>query len=86
MHVSAVADRDAACDRIGCLPAALDFDATARDFTVGTNIALGLGGAAIAGGLTWFFVARSRGTERGALRPSAWLLPGGAGLTLGGTL
>ncbi len=86
MHISAVADRDAACDRIGCLPAALDSDATARDFTVGTNIALGLGAAAIAGGLTWFFVARSRGTERSALRPSAWLLPGGAGLTLGGTL
>ncbi len=86
MHVSAVADRDAACDRGGCLPAALDSDATARDFTVGTNIAIGLGGAAIAGGLTWFFVARTGGTESSALRPSAWLLPGGAGLTLGGTL
>jgi len=86
MRDSAIADRDAACDARGCDPSSIDSNETARSFTLGTNLAMGLGAAAIAGGLTWFFVARSGRGETRALRPSAWIHPGGAGLSLGGTL
>lgn len=86
MHDGAIADRDAACDPRGCAPSSIEFNETARSLTLGTNIALGLGAAAIAGGLTWFFVARSGRGETRALRPSAWMHPGGAGLSLEGAL
>jgi len=86
MRGSAIADRDAACDARGCDPSSIDSNETARSLTLGTNLAMGLGAAAIAGGLTWFFVARSGRGEARALRPSAWVHPGGAGLSLGGAL
>jgi hypothetical protein len=71
---------------IGCDPSSIDSNETARSFTLGTNLAMGLGAAAIAGGLTWFFVARSGRGEARALRPSAWVHPGSAGLSFGGAL
>jgi len=86
MRGSAIADRDAACDARGCDPSSIDSNETARSLTLGTNLAMGLGAAAIAGGLTWFFVARSGHGEARALRPAAWVHPGGAGLSLGGAL
>ena len=86
MHGDAVAERDGACDAGGCDLSAIDADARAHDMTLGTNVAIGIGSAAIAGGLTWFLIARSGTGEALVLRPSAWLLPGGAGLTLGGIL
>jgi serine/threonine-protein kinase len=86
MRGSAIADRDAACDARGCDPSSINSNETARGLTLGTNLAMGLGAAAIAGGLTWFFVARSGRGEARALRPTVWIHPGGAGLSLGGAL
>lgn len=86
MHGTAVAERDGACDASGCDPSAVDADARAHEMTLGTNVAIGIGSAAIAGGLTWFLIARSGTGETPGLRPSAWLLPESAGLTLGGIL
>lgn len=86
MRSDAITDRDRACDVGGCDPSAVDADNRAIDLTLGTNVAIGIGSAAVAGGLAWFLIARMRTEETTALRPSAWVLPGGAGLSLRGAL
>jgi hypothetical protein len=85
MHDAAVSERDGLCPPSGCDPAALNANARAQDMTLGTNVAIGLGSAAVVGGLTWFLVAWGGRAEAPAVRPSAWLHPGSAGLTLAGT-
>ena len=81
----AIADRDARCGPLGCTPSARDADDRARALTVGTNVALGVGGAALAAGAAWF-VAATVGRPA-PVRPVAWVLPsGGAVVGVGGAL
>lgn len=85
LHGGALSERDAACDAGGCDPSSVDADTRARTLTTVTNVSLAAGGAAIAGGLVWFFVARARSSPP-AVRPTAWASPTGGGVALGGTL
>ncbi len=86
LHGDALAERDGACDAGGCDTSAIDSDARARRLTTGTNVAIGLGCAAIAGGAAWFLIGRVGSSERRSLRPSPWLRADGAGLTIEGAL
>ena len=79
---SAQSDRDADCVN-GCSPASQDHNRRYGDLLVATNVAIGIGAAALAGGVTWFLIDRL--THREA-RPTAlrWdLSPSAGGLTLG---
>lgn len=77
-------DRDAACDHgIDCRPEAQTHDERYASYLTATNVALGVGAAAVAGGATWFLVSRlgRRDATRSALR---WnVSPSASGLTLG---
>ena len=86
MHGGAMSDRDGACDAGGCDPASVDADARMRGLTLGTNIAIGIGSAAMAGGVVWFLVARAGGREPERARPTVWVVPMGTGLVMGGVL
>ncbi len=86
VHGSAISARDGECSVAGCHPAALDFDQTARNLTLGTNVTLGLGGAAMTAGVIWYVVARTRRTESIAMRPTAWVVPTLQGVAVGGVL
>lgn len=78
---SARSDRDSQCGARGyCQPTALDFDATYRDMLVGTNVALGVGAALVAGGAIWYVIARVRATS--ARTPSVAVSPAAGGVTL----
>ena len=77
-------DRDAACDHgVDCRPEAQTHDDRYAGYLTATNVALGVGAAALAGGATWFIVSRltRRDTHHAALR---WnVSPSPTGLTLG---
>jgi hypothetical protein len=77
-------DRDAACDHgVDCRPEAQTHDERYASYLTATNIALGVGAAAVAGGATWFLVSRlsRREAQHAALR---WnVSPSASGLTLG---
>lgn len=60
LHQGAVADRDAACDATGCDPSARDANDAAATWRTLNNAALGVGAAAVAGGVLWWLLARSR--------------------------
>ncbi len=51
-------DRDAACSPDGCDPAARSLDDRYATFLTATNVALGVGAAAVVGGATWYLIAR----------------------------
>ena len=74
------ASRDAGCDRDGCDASTRDLDADFRRYTVLTDAALGVGAAAVLGGVTWYLVAR-----RGATPPAVTvaITPTASGATLG---
>jgi hypothetical protein len=76
--LDARADRDAACpSAASCDPAAaVHFDGTYRDAALGTNIALGVGGALLVGAATWWIV------DRATRRPAARVAASPSGLTL----
>jgi hypothetical protein len=79
---SAQSDRDADCVN-GCSPASQDHNRRYGDLLVATNVAIGIGAAALAGGVTWFLIERL--THREA-RPTAlrWdFSPSARGLTFG---
>ncbi|MDO9022899.1 MAG: hypothetical protein Q8S73_09940 [Deltaproteobacteria bacterium] len=75
---------DRAADCVGgCSPVSEEHDARYVDFLKATNVALVVGGAALAGGVTWFLIDRLTHRES---RPTALrldLTPSAAGLTLG---
>lgn len=77
-------DRDAACDHgVDCRPEAQTHDDRYAGYLTATNVALGVGAAALAGGATWFVVSRltRRDAHHAALR---WnVSPSPTGLTLG---
>lgn len=78
----AQSDRDLACVG-GCVPVSVEHDSRYVDFIKATNVALVVGAAALAGGVTWFLIDRL--THREA-RPTAlrWdFSPSARGLTLG---
>lgn len=83
-----VAERDGQCSAAGCQPTSLDLDDTARTQNTMVNVFLGVGGAALAGAVVWFFVGRPSGrtpthaTVTGALVP----VQGGAVFGVGGSL
>lgn len=86
LHGAAMDERDGACDAGGCDPSSVDADERMRGFTTGTNIAIGVGSAAVAGGVVWFLVARASGGRAEEGRPTAWVVPTGNGIAMGGTL
>jgi hypothetical protein len=86
LHGGAMSDRDGACDATGCDPTSVDADARMRGLTLGTNIAIGIGSAAMAGGVVWFLVSRTGGRETERARPTVWVVPTGTGLAVGGVL
>jgi hypothetical protein len=55
---SARTDRDGACSPDGCDPAAQSHDDRYASFLTATNVALGVGAAAVVGGATWYLVGR----------------------------
>jgi len=69
---SARTERDAACVTAGCADIAQAHDARYADMLTATNVALGVGGAAVAGAVAWFLVARLRGAP-----PAVALAPQG---------
>jgi len=60
LATTAQSDRDTQCTRDGCQGGALDLDARYRDLALGGNLALGVGAAAVVGGVVWYLVARRR--------------------------
>ena len=89
LNGEALSERDAACDAEGCDPSALDANARANDFVTATNVALISGVVALAAGVTWFVIATVRGgraSDAPAVRPTAWALPSGVGIGIGGSL
>lgn len=86
LHGGAMAERDGACDAGGCDLSAIDADERMRGFTTGTNVAIGVGSAAVAGGVVWFLVARASGRSAEEGRPTTWVVPTGSGLAVGGVL
>lgn len=81
-------ERDARCNARGCLPDSRDHNARYEDFVLGTNVALGLGGALVAGGALWRSLARTRGAAAPstAAQITPVLLARGAGIVVGGAL
>jgi serine/threonine-protein kinase len=84
IHDGAMSDRDAACDADGCDPSSVDADARMRTLTTATNVAIGVGGAAVAGGVVWFLVGRTGGPEGERARMTAWVVPTSSGVAVGG--
>lgn len=81
-------DRDAACDGGGCAPVAQTYDDRYGLFTTLTNVALGVGSAAVVSGVLWWVLARP---HRSADHPSriGWIVrpgQGGAMFEVGGHL
>lgn len=60
LRAGAESDRDAACSAAGCLPVANEHHDRFITYTTLTNVSLGLGSAAIAGGAAWFIYDRVR--------------------------
>ncbi|MDP3221313.1 MAG: hypothetical protein Q8S73_44935 [Deltaproteobacteria bacterium] len=83
LHDGAMSERDGACDVGGCDPSAIDADARMRTLTTATNVAIGLGSAAGAGAAVWWLVSGLGGRETQA-RPTVWVVPTEAGVTVGG--
>lgn len=83
-----VEERDGQCSAAGCQPTSLDLDDTARTQNTMVNVFLGVGGAALAGAVVWYFVGRpsarasTHATVTGTLAP----VQGGAIFGVGGTL
>ncbi len=86
MHGGAMSERDGACDAGGCDASSIDADERMRGFTTGTNVAIGVGSAMVAGGVVWFLVARASGGSAAEGRPTTWVVPTGNGLAVGGVL
>lgn len=85
MALGARADRDAACQAgVGCDPSAQSHDdAYARDLTL-TNVALGVGAAAVVGGAVWYFVGRAGAPPARATASLRWTVsPSPAGASVG---
>lgn len=82
-----VAERDGQCSAAGCQPTSLELDSTARTQNTMVNVFLGVGGAALAGAVVWFFVGRA-GSRPAAPAVSAMVSPvrGGAVFGIGGAL
>jgi len=75
-------DRDAACTPRPCRPESVEHHARYVDFTVATNVALGVGAALLVTGVTWYVVGRVRAAR--PLRVAVVAGPGAAALSLGG--
>ena len=90
LRAGALSDRDAACHAatMSCDPAALDAQSRAETATLLTNVALGVGSAAVVGGVVWYLLGRggSEEPERTAWTWGMGPLAGGAVLRVGGTL
>ena len=86
LHDGALGEREAACDARGCDPSSVDADARMRGLTTATNVAIGVGGAAVAGAAVWFLVSRLGGRETERARPTAWVFPTATGIAVGGVL
>lgn len=86
LHDGAMSERDGACDAGGCDPSSVDADARMRGLTTATNVAIGVGSAAVAGGVVWWLASRRGGREAERGRPTVWVVPTGAGLAVGGAL
>lgn len=87
LYADAISERDAACGAAGCDPVARDADARAGTWRVLNNVSLGVGAAAVVGGVVWWLVARGRRAE--APRASWGVGPiadRGLALTVGGAL
>lgn len=83
LREGARSDRDAACDPAeGCFEVAQDHEARFRSFTVLTDVALGVGVAAVAGGVLWWVLGRP-GREAPRVTLDVAPSPGAQGLTLG---
>lgn len=94
----AVSDRDGAAEstRVACDASAASCDYSssrasddqARTYNLLTNVALGVGAAALAGGVLWFVLARpsAESPTRTALRWDVMPVRGGAMLGVGGSL
>jgi hypothetical protein len=83
LRESAVTERDRACTALQCSDSdeqrATSLDGDARTWSTVTSVALGVGAAAVAGGVVWWLLARppSRSSLRG------WVVPYGERGTLG---
>jgi len=86
LHDGAMSERDGACDAGGCDPSSVDADARMRGLTTATNVAIGVGSAAVAGGVVWWLASRGRGRDAERGRPTVWVVPTGTGLAVGGAL
>ena len=84
-RLTAIDEQTAACDdnlRL-CDPAAVSANARANTMTTLTNVAVGVGAAALVGGVVWWLVARP---SRAPVPRQAWWIhaaPHDHGLTLG---
>ncbi len=91
LRADARRDRDAQCSVISgreaegvfCDPSAQDHQSDFVAYTIATNVAFGVGAAAVAGGVLWYVLARSRARSH-APTVSVMASPGGAGVTLVG--
>lgn len=81
---SARDDRDARCPT-DCYPDAQDHDARYRDMLTGTNVAIGVGGALLAGGAIWYVIARVSST-RSEGAPAVAVVPSSGGVLMSGAL
>lgn len=78
----AATERDA-CSALSCSDAAVRANDRYDRYSIATNVSLGVGAAAVTGGVLWLVLARNGGA-RGALR--SWrVLPAPNGLLLGGS-
>lgn len=84
LREDARASRDAGCDRDGCAPEARDDNASFERYTVLTDVALGVGAAALIGGVTWYALARRGSSAQSRVAASIAPSPSGASLTLSG--
>jgi hypothetical protein len=64
-------ERDGACTN-GCLPAASNYDLSARSSAAASTVAFGVGAGMIVAGVTWWLVDRGR---IGAKRPAVEVVP-----------
>ncbi len=62
-------DRDAAANGAQYDPIAETYNQRYRDLLVVTNVLIGVGAAALAGGVTWWIIARTRSNARALVTP-----------------
>jgi hypothetical protein len=81
-----ISDSEKACPtRVNCLPQVAEGGNDGRTFVAVGGVMAGVGLAAVAGGLIWYFVQTPKAAETGKTRVTPDLGSGYAGIRVGGT-